>query len=211
MTSKSITIAQNFIWSVPILSVEHPDWSEQNKLSVLKELLTLQDDDGVCKGVFEVEGSESLENLKQFLAFTTLNVAKKHAQETWPQSTVDNWQLAIPNSRSITYSNGDYELYSHNPFESGWSGIFCVDKDNSNAVVTFIQPFNIPGQPLELASLWNSPDISLEAGKLILYPSFLGKMIKPLDLDQDMTIVEFNSIVFVQEPADTKSGTVNFY
>lgn len=200
MTDNVISIKREFNWNIPIVSITHPDWNDQYKMMLLRDLLVLENENS--SNIFTYQDSEPFNQLKDFLAHFTLDIAKRHANEQFAEDEeTTNWQLSVYNSKVKTYQSGDYEMYSAETHQTGWCGIFCVSKDNSKANITFYGPIdNIAGDPLEFQGVSACPNISLEEGKLILYPSFVAKAIEPLLLNEEMTIVYFSSSVFLVDP-----------
>jgi uncharacterized protein (TIGR02466 family) len=112
----------------------------------------------------------------------------------------------------VTRRGGFFGLHNHP--NASWSGVYCVDpgrhdrdKKDSGAL-TFVNPMILSAMHLDAANanmkLPFSPQIastSLEAGQLVLFPSWLLHDVKPFEGEGERITIAFNCWFTLSDPA----------
>jgi len=135
-------------------------------------------------------------------------------------ATLNGYDLPVINRLNIfndccfhvTRRGGFFGLH-HNP-NSSWSGVYCVDPGRhdpgktDSAVLTFVNPMVMSAMYMDPAKsnmkLTFSPQIanaSLEAGQLVMFPSWLLHDVKPFEGDGERITIAFNCWFTLSDPA----------
>jgi len=211
------------LFSVPFARSRHPNAETLN--AALRRFIQVQEPNGPANprpltlrnhGVFESDfnlfrvNDPTVQELKSFCWKQLLSLI----------AAVNGYDLAMINRLNIyndcwfhvTRRGGFFGLHNHP--NASWSGVYCVDpgrhdpgKPQSGAL-TFVNPMLTTAMYLDPANanlqVPYSPHlatISMDAGQLVLFPSWLLHDVKPFEGEGERVTIAFNCWFSLEDPA----------
>jgi uncharacterized protein (TIGR02466 family) len=106
----------------------------------------------------------------------------------------------------VTRRGGFFGLHNHP--NASWSGVYCVDPgQRGSGLLTFVNPLLASNMYLDAANTAmrgafapGVRQIDLEAGQLVLFPSWVLHDVKPYEGERERITVAFNCWFQLQEP-----------
>jgi uncharacterized protein (TIGR02466 family) len=98
----------------------------------------------------------------------------------------------------VTRRGGFFGVHNHP--NASWSGVYCVDAGNKESgVLSFVNPFiagamhqDVGVSNMKLPYAFQAAGVSLEAGQLVIFPSWVLHDVKPYDGDGERITIAFN-------------------
>lgn len=123
----------------------------------------------------------------------------------YTQEEIDKIKIASDSWFHITRKGGYFGFHNH-PMAS-WSGVYCVDSGgidpastDDNGALQFINPNQLAGMFLDAGNRrianpygMGNQAFKLEAGQLVLFPSWLNHQVLPYQGDGERITVAFNT------------------
>jgi hypothetical protein len=212
------------MFSVPFTFSRHP---EQERLNAsLKSYIHAQENTGTAANprpltqrnaaVFESHfnlfraNDAAIQELKSFCWNQLLSLVGWVNQYDAP--TLARLQIFNDCWFHVTRRGGFFALHNHP--NASWSGVYCVDPGkndpgkNASGVLSFVNPMIMNAMhmdagvaKMQLPYGYQVANVSLEAGQLVMFPSWVLHDVKPFEGEGERITIAFNCWFALPDPA----------